>query len=143
MYALLSSLSELPIKQYIAVTGSVNQKGEIQPIGGVNEKIEGFFYTCKARGLKGNEGVMMPWQNVANLMLKDEVIEAVREGRFHIYPVKTIDEGIEILTDVPAGIRDESGNYPENTVFYMVQKKIEKFARIAEEFDDCEQERRG
>ncbi|NLK34227.1 MAG: Lon protease family protein, partial [Gracilibacteraceae bacterium] len=143
LYALLSSLSELPIKQYIAVTGSVNQKGEIQPIGGVNEKIEGFFYTCKARGLKGNEGVMMPWQNVANLMLKDEVIEAVREGRFHIYPVKTIDEGIEILTGMASGTRDESGNYPENTVFYMVQKKIEKFARIAEEFDDCEQERRG
>lgn len=143
LYALLSSLSELPIKQYIAVTGSVNQKGEIQPIGGVNEKIEGFFQTCKARGLKGNEGVMIPWQNVSNLMLKDEVIEAVREGSFHIYPVKSIDEGIEILTDTVAGIRDENGNYPENTVFNMVQKKIEKFARIAEEFDDPEQERRG
>ena len=143
LYALLSSLSELPIKQYIAVTGSVNQKGEIQPIGGVNEKIEGFFQTCKTRGLKGNEGVMIPWQNVDNLMLKDEVIEAVREGKFHIYPVKTIDEGIEILTGTASGTRDESGNYPENTVFYLVQKKIEKFARIAEEFDDCEQERKA
>jgi len=142
LYALLSSLSELPVKQYIAVTGSVNQKGEVQPIGGVNEKIEGFFQTCKTRGLKGNEGVMIPWQNVDNLMLKDEVIEAVREGMFHIYPVKSIDEGIEILTDVPAGTRDESGNYPENTVFHLVQKKIEKFAKIAEEFDDCDQERR-
>ncbi|HOM42691.1 MAG TPA: Lon protease family protein, partial [Bacillota bacterium] len=142
LYALLSSLSELPVKQYIAVTGSVNQKGEVQPIGGVNEKIEGFFQTCKTRGLKGNEGVMIPWQNVDNLMLKDEVIEAVREGMFHIYPVKSIDEGIEILTDVPAGTRDESGNYPENTVFHLVQKKIEKFAKIAEEFDDCEQERK-
>ena len=85
---------------------------------------------------------MIPWQNVDNLMLKDEVIEAVREGMFHIYPVKKIEEGIEILTDVPAGTRDESGNYPENTVFHLVQKKIEKFARIAEEFDDCDQERR-
>ncbi len=142
LYALLSSLSELPIKQYIAVTGSVNQKGEVQPIGGANEKIEGFFQTCKARGLKGNEGVMIPWQNVANLMLKDEVIEAVREGMFHIYPVKSIDEGIEILTGVPAGTRDENGNYPENTVFCMVQTKIEKFARIAEEFDEPDPEHR-
>lgn len=140
LYALLSSLSELPIKQYIAVTGSVNQKGEIQPIGGVNEKIEGFFQTCKARGLKGNEGVMIPWQNVANLMLKDEVIEAVREGSFHIYPVKSIDEGIEILTDTAAGIKDENGIYPENTVFNMVQKKIEKFVRIAEEFEESDHE---
>jgi len=143
LYALLSSLSELPVKQYIAVTGSVNQKGEVQPIGGVNEKIEGFFQTCKTRGLKGNEGVMIPWQNVDNLMLKDEVIEAVREGMFHIYPVKSIEEGIEILTDTASGTRDEKGSYPENTVFYLVQKKIEKFAKIAEEFDDCEQERRG
>ncbi len=143
LYALLSSLAELPMKQYIAVTGSVNQKGEIQPIGGVNEKIEGFFQTCKARGLKGYEGVMIPWQNVVNLMLKDEVIEAVREGKFHIYPVKNIDEGIEILTDVSAGVRDEKGNYPEDTIYYKVQKKIEKFARIAEEFDESDQEQKA
>lgn len=139
LYALLSSLAELPIKQYIAVTGSVNQRGEIQPIGGVNEKIEGFFQTCMARGLKGNEGVIIPWQNVVNLMLKDEVIEAVREGRFHIYPVKSVDEGIEILTDMTPGTKDESGSYPENTIYYIVQKKIEKFARIAEEFEEAEQ----
>jgi len=135
LYALLSSLSDIPIKQYIAVTGSVNQKGEIQPIGGVNEKIEGFFQTCKARGLKGNEGVMIPHQNVVNLMLNDEVVEAVKQGKFHIYPVKTIEEGIEILTDVPAGEMDEHGYYPEGTVYYKVQKKIEKYARIVEEFD--------
>lgn len=135
LYALLSSLSEVPIKQYLAVTGSVNQKGEIQPIGGVNEKIEGFFQTCKARGLKGCEGVMIPHQNVVNLMLNDEVANAVRDGQFHIYPVRTIEEGIEILTDVPAGTRDENGNYLENTIFYKVQKKIEKYARIVEEFD--------
>ncbi|HOR86241.1 MAG TPA: AAA family ATPase [Bacillota bacterium] len=138
LYALLSSLAELPVKQYIAVTGSVNQKGEVQPIGGVNEKIEGFFQTCKARGLRGNEGVMIPWQNVVNLMLKDEVIEAVKEGKFHIYPVKNIEEGIEILTGRIAGTKDESGAYPEDTIYYAVQKKIEKFARIAEEFDDAE-----
>lgn len=142
LYALLSSLAELPIKQHIAVTGSVNQKGEIQPIGGVNEKIEGFFQTCKARGLKGDEGVIIPWQNVINLMLNDEVVEAVREGRFHVYPVKSIDEGIEILTDVAAGNRDENGNYPEDSVYYKVQKKIEKFARIAEEFEELEQEQK-
>lgn len=135
LYALLSSLSEIPVKQNIAVTGSVNQRGEIQPIGGANEKIEGFFQTCKVRGLKGNEGVMIPHQNVVNLMLNDEVVEAVREGKFHIYPVETIEQGIEILTDVPAGERDENGCYPEGTVFYKVQKKIEKYARIVEEFD--------
>ncbi|MGE5632131.1 MAG: Lon protease family protein [Caulobacteraceae bacterium] len=135
LYALLSSLSEIPLKQYIAVTGSVNQKGEIQPIGGANEKIEGFFETCKARGLRGDEGVIIPHQNVVNLMLNDEVIDAVKAGKFHIYPVRTIDEGIEILTDVPAGKRDENGDYPEGTVFYKVQKKIEKYARIVEEFD--------
>lgn len=136
LYALLSSLAELPVKQYIAVTGSVNQKGEIQPIGGVNEKIEGFFQTCKARGLKGNEGVIIPLQNVVNLMLKDEVIEAVREGKFHIYPVKRIEEGIEILTDAVAGTRDRNGKYPQGTVYFRAKEKIEKFARIAEEFEE-------
>lgn len=135
LYALLSSLSGVPIKQYIAVTGSVNQKGIIQPIGGVNEKIEGFFETCKHRGLTGKEGVMIPHQNVVNLMLNDEVIEAVEEGLFHIYPVTTIEEGIEILTDMPAGSIDEDGRYPEGTLYNLVQKKIEKYARLVEEFD--------
>ncbi len=135
LYALLSNLSEVPIKQYIAVTGSVNQKGEIQPIGGVNEKIEGFFETCKHRGLKGCEGVMIPHQNIVNLMLNDEVIKAVEEGKFHIYPVKTIEEGIEILTDMPAGTPDISGNYKEGTLYYLVRKKVEKFAKIAEQFE--------
>lgn len=136
LYALLSSLSEIPIKQYIAVTGSVNQKGEIQPIGGVNEKIEGFFQTCKHRGLKGCEGVMIPHQNVINLMLSEEVIKAVEEGKFHIYPVKTIEEGIEILTDMPAGIPDADGFYEEGTLYHLVQNKIEKFAKIAEQFEE-------
>ncbi len=132
LYALLSALSEVTIKQYIAVTGSVNQKGEVQPIGGVNEKIEGFFQTCKYRGLRGNEGVIIPYQNVVNLMLNDEVREAVKEGKFHIYPVKTIEEGIEILTDFPAGKADKDGNYSEGSIYYLVKKKIEKFAKIAE-----------
>lgn len=102
LYAILSSLSGIPLKQYIAVTGSVNQKGEIQPIGGATEKIEGFFSVCRLKGLNGSQGVMIPHQNVDNLMLNDEVVEAVAQGQFHIYPVKTIDEGIEILTGVPA-----------------------------------------
>lgn len=138
LYALLSSLSEVPIKQYISVTGSVNQKGEIQPIGGVNDKIEGFFQTCKARGLSGQEGVIIPHQNVVNLMLNEEVVEAVRQNKFHIYAIKNVEEGIEILTDVPAGRKNEKGEYPENSVFYKVQKKLEKYARIMEdiEFDE-------
>ena len=138
LYALLSSLSEVPIKQYIAVTGSVNQKGEIQPIGGVNEKVEGFFQTCKAKGLKGNEGVIIPHQNVVNLMLSDEVVEAVKEGKFHVYAVENVEAGIEILTDLPAGQKDEGGNYPENSIFYKVQKKLEKYARIMECVDEAE-----
>lgn len=135
LYALMSSLAEVPIKQYIAVTGSVNQKGEIQPIGGVNEKIEGFFQTCKARGFTGKEGVMIPHQNVVNLMLDDEVLDAVKEGKFHVYAIRNVEEGIELLTDMPAGQRDENGVYPENTVFYRVQKKLEKYARIMEEVE--------
>jgi lon-related putative ATP-dependent protease len=136
LYALLSSLAEVPVKQYIAVTGSVNQRGEIQPIGGVNEKIEGFFQTCKARGLKGNEGVMIPHQNVVNLMLNDEVLEAVKQGDFHVYAIKDVTEGIELLTDMPAGLKNEEGEYSEETVFYKVQKKLEKYARIMEEIEE-------
>ncbi|MGB7605819.1 MAG: ATP-binding protein [Lutisporaceae bacterium] len=138
LYALLSSLSEVPIKQCISVTGSVNQRGEIQPIGGVNDKIEGFFQTCKVRGLSGQEGVVIPHQNVVNLMLNEEVVEAVRQNKFHIYAIKSVEEGIEILTDVPAGRKNEKGEYPENSVFYKVQKKLEKYARIMEdiEFDE-------
>jgi len=135
LYALLSSLSEIPIKQYIAVTGSVNQRGEIQPIGGVNDKIEGFFQTCKVRGLSGQEGVIIPYQNVVNLMLDEEVVEAVRQNKFHIYAIKNVEDGIEILTDMPAGHRNEKGQYPENSVFYNVQKKLEKFARIMEDIE--------
>jgi len=128
LYALLSALAQIPIKQSIAVTGSVNQYGEVQPIGGVNEKIEGFFDACKARGLTGSEGVAIPASNVKHLMLRHDIVEASREGKFHIYPVKTIDEGIEILTGTPAGERDEAGNFPEGTVNYQVEKRLKEFA---------------
>lgn len=130
LYAILSSLSEVPIKQNLAVTGSVNQKGEIQPIGGATHKIEGFFELCKARGLTGQQGVLIPHQNVRNLTLKEEIIEAVEKGLFHIYPVKTINEGIEILTGVTAGEKDEFGNYPQGTINYLVSEKLKKYSDI-------------
>lgn len=133
LYALLSSLSELPIKQNLAVTGSVNQKGEIQPIGGVTDKIEGFFNICKLRGLTGDQGVMIPYQNIKNLNLSDEVIKAVKDGNFHVYPVKTIDEGIEILTGVPAGKKNKDGNYPAGTVNYLVNEKLKKYSEAGKE----------
>ncbi|UCH94794.1 MAG: ATP-dependent protease, partial [Candidatus Aminicenantes bacterium] len=117
-----------PLRQDTAVTGSVNQKGEIQPIGGVNQKIEGFFEVCRAAGLTGSQGVMVPHQNVVDLMLKEEVIQAVKKGKFHIYPVKTIDEGIEILTGVTAGARKKDGTYPEDTVNHLVDQKLQEYA---------------
>jgi predicted ATP-dependent protease len=128
LYAILSSLSDVPLKQTIAVTGSVNQKGEIQPIGGVNHKIEGFFQVCSAKGLNGGQGVLIPHQNLRNLMLREEVIEAVRQGQFHIYAVKTIDDGIEVLTGVEAGERKEDGAYPEGSINFLVNKRLTEMA---------------
>ncbi len=128
LYAILSSLAEVPIKQGIAVTGSVNQKGEIQPIGGVTYKVEGFFELCKARGLTGEQGVIIPYQNIKNLVLKDEVIEAVREGKFHIYPIKTIDEGVEILMGIPAGKKLENGFFERGTLHEKVYNKLRQYA---------------
>ena len=130
LYGLLSSLSEIPIKQSIAVTGSVNQKGQIQPIGGVNEKIEGYFQVCKERGLDGTHGVMIPIQNMDNLQLSDEIIQAVKNKKFHIYSVSTIEEGIEVLTGVPAGKKDKNGKFPAGTINYLVYKKLKKYADI-------------
>ena len=130
LYALLSSLSNVPINQSIAVTGSVNQNGEIQPIGGVNEKIEGFYQVCKMRGLDGNHGVMIPIQNVMNLNLSDE---AVKNEKFHIYAISSIDEGIEILTGVPAGKKDKFGHFPSGTINYLVYEKLKKYAEISKE----------
>ncbi|WP_340151148.1 ATP-binding protein [uncultured Sneathiella sp.] len=135
LYALLSALADIPIKQSLAVTGSVNQFGEVQAIGGVNEKIEGFFDLCNFRGLTGEQGVMIPESNVKNLMLKDEVIEAAKKGKFHIYPVRSIDEGIEILTGVAAGQQDESGSYLPETVNGRVKARLEAFADAARKYN--------
>jgi lon-related putative ATP-dependent protease len=134
LYAILSSLSGLPIKQSLAVTGSVNQKGEVQAIGGVNEKIEGFFEVCKAKGFTGQQGVMIPASNVQNLMLKEEVVDAVKAGKFHVYSVKTIDEGIEVLTGVKAGERRKDGTFEEDTVNYRVDKQLKGMAEKLKDF---------
>ena len=127
LYAILSSLAEIPLKQGIAVTGSVNQNGEIQAIGGVNQKIEGHYDVCQLKGLTGAQGVMIPRANTRHLMLRSDVIDAVKAGRFHIYAVGTIDDGIEVLTGVPAGERDNAGRYPDGSVNDRVQKKLQQF----------------
>ena len=134
LYSILSALSGLPIKQNLAVTGSVNQKGEVQAIGGVNEKIEGFFEVCKLRGLTGRQGVMIPESNVQNLMLKEEVVDAVKAGKFSIFSVKTIDEGIEVLTGTKAGQKRADGTYEEGTVNYLVDKQLRDMADKLKEF---------
>lgn len=127
VYALLSALSGAPITQQLAVTGSVNQNGEVQPIGGVNEKIEGFYDVCKAKGLTGKQGVMIPAKNIEDLMLKQEIVDVVKKKRFHIYPVTTIDEGIEILTGVKAGKKTKAG-YEKGSINYLVEKKLKEYA---------------
>jgi len=134
-YALISGISGIPLKQGIAVTGSINQKGEIQPIGGVNEKIEGFYSVCKIKGLTGNQGVIIPKKNLTHLMLKEEVVEAIRHGRFHVWAVKDVDEGIEILTGIPAGKPDGNGKYPEGTVNAAVAKKLMELAKKSKEIE--------
>jgi lon-related putative ATP-dependent protease len=138
LYALLSSLADVPINQGIAVTGSVNQRGQIQPIGGVTWKVEGFYEVCKAKGLTGDQGVMMPIQNVRHLMLREEVVEAVQNGKFHLWPVSTIDEGIEILTGMPAGVKDSQGNYPPVSIHGRVAHKLATFAESVREFQTPE-----
>ncbi|ABG04876.1 ATP-dependent protease, putative [Rubrobacter xylanophilus DSM 9941] len=124
LYALLSAISGVPLKQSLAVTGSVNQHGDVQAIGGVNEKIEGFFDICRRRGLTGEQGVVIPRSNVQHLMLRRDVVEAVERGEFHIYPVRTVDEGMELLTGLPAGEPDEEGRFPEDTVNGMVERRL-------------------
>ena len=132
LYALLSSLADLPVRQGIAVTGSVDQHGRVQPVGGVTYKIEGFYETCKRQGLTGDQGVIIPAANVRNLMLRPEVVKAVAEGKFHIYPIATVDEGIEVLTGVPAGEPDEEGRFPEGTVHARVLARLQEFNRRLE-----------
>ena len=134
VYALLSSLAGVPIKQGVAVTGSVNQHGEIQPIGGVNQKVEGYYGVCKAIGLTGDQGVVIPMQNIKNLMLRYDLIDAVKAGRFHIYAVSSVDEGIELLTGIPAGVRVD-GSYPEGTIHHRVEKRLKEFAACLKKLD--------
>ena len=140
IYALLSVLSGVPLRQDVAVTGSVNQLGQIQPVGGVNEKIEGFFDVCRLRGLTGTQGVIIPKQNVQDLMLRDDVVEAVRDGRFHIYAIENVDEGIEILTGRSAGRRLEDGSYEEGSVNRAVDEALQRLAESGRAFA-CEDSR--
>jgi predicted ATP-dependent protease len=130
----LSSLADVPARQSLAITGSVNQNGQVQAIGGVNEKIEGFFDVCGTAGLSGEQGVIVPAANVKHLMLKREVVEAAEAGRFHIYPVETVDEAIELLTGLPAGERDQEGRYPEGSFNHLVEERIIAFSEKARRF---------
>jgi len=131
---LLSAIATIPIKQNFALTGSVNQHGQVQPIGGVNEKIEGFFDVCKRKGLTGEQGVLIPHTNVEHLMLRHDVVEAVAEGRFHIYPIETVDQAIEMLTGISAGELNKQGKYPKGSVNYQVAARLEEYAEIKHEF---------
>jgi len=128
IYAILSSLSGVPIKQNIAVTGSINQKGEVQAIGGVNEKIEGFYDCCRKKGLTGKQGVIIPQSNVKDLMLRKDLVEAVKKGKFYVYSVNNIDEGMEILTDKKAGQANTGGRYPKGTINYLVNERLQQLA---------------
>lgn len=134
LVVLLSSLSGIPIKQSFAITGSVNQKGQIQPIGGVNEKVEGFFEVCKAKGITGEQGVIIPYQNVKNLMLKKEVVQAIKDKQFHIYPAESVNQVIELLTGKEAGNRGSTGKFKTGTVNYLVDKKLREFAEDYRKF---------
>lgn len=141
IYALLSSLSGVPIKQYIAVTGSLNQKGEVQAIGGVNQKIEGFYDCCRKKGLTGRQGVMIPESNVIDLMLRKDVVEAVKKGKFYVYSVKTIDEGIEILTGKKAGEKKQDGTYPKGTINALVDERLRELAEGLKNFGEEDKEK--
>ena len=140
LYALLSAIAGAPIKQSLAVTGSVDQHGRVQAIGGVNEKIEGFFDLCQARGLTGNQGVLIPATNVKHLMLRQDVVDAADAGQFHIYPVETIDQGIELLTGIPAGERDSKGKYPKGTVNRMVEDRLIAISKKRQAFERANRE---
>jgi predicted ATP-dependent protease len=134
LYALLSALAEAPIRQCMAVTGSVNQFGEVQPIGGVNEKIEGFFDICKSRGLTGEQGVLIPYSNRPHLMLRPDIVDAARAGKFHVYAVTSIDQGIAILTGIPAGMRGPDGAFPRDSINGRIEAKLTAFAKARQAF---------
>ncbi len=131
LFALLSAIGELPVRQDIAVTGSVNQMGDIQPVGGINEKISGFFSICEKMGLTGHQGVVIPKQNVKSLILPDNIVAAIREGKFHLYPISTIDEGMEILTLRPSGERNQKGNFPQNTINRIIEDRLRKLYELS------------
>jgi ATP-dependent Lon protease len=135
IYALLSALSDLPLRQDVAVTGSINQRGDIQAIGGVNEKIEGFFDVCRIRGLNGSQGVLIPSANVEDLMLREDILEAVGSGKFHIWPASRVEQGIELLTGTPAGSRNRSGKFEQGTVFARVDERLQEMARLMKDYD--------
>ena len=126
-------MSDIPIRQDLAVTGSVNQKGEVQAIGGVNQKAEGFFDVCRMQGLTGKQGVLIPESNVNDLMLRKDVVAAIEAGKFHIYPVRTVEEGIEILTGVPAGVQDDEGKSPPDSVYGRVDARVREMAKAVKE----------
>jgi lon-related putative ATP-dependent protease len=140
LFALLSALAKTPIHQGIAVTGSVSQKGEIQVVGGVTRKVEAFFEICKHKGLNGRQGVIIPEKNVRNLMLKQEVIDSVKAGKFHIWPISTVEQGIEILTGIDAGALQPDGTYPEDTIFRKVDDRFLELAEIVKKFAEEEEE---
>jgi len=135
IYALVSALSGLPLRQDIAVTGSINQQGDIQAIGGVNEKIEGYFDVCRIKGLTGTQGVMIPEANVEDLMLREDVLDAVTSGKFHVWPVGKIEQGIEILTNVSAGGKNGTGRFDAGTVFSLVDERLREMAKTLKEFE--------
>jgi lon-related putative ATP-dependent protease len=141
-YALISSIAGIPLKQSIAVTGSMDQNGEVQPIGGVNEKIEGFFELCKERGLDGTHGVIIPKRNLKHLMLRQDVVEAVKNGKFFIYPIERVEEGLEILTGMPAGELLPDGSYPEGTINYLVMKRLTEISEALKEKKEEKEEKK-
>ena len=143
MYALLSSIAGVPLKQSFAVTGSMDQNGDVQPIGGVNQKIEGFFDLCKSRGLDGSHGVIIPRRNVKNLMLKQEVVDALKDGKFTIYSMDKMEEGLEILTGMTAGAMNADNTYPENTVNHLVMKRLTEISEALETKKDKDEEPSG
>ncbi len=134
LYAIISDLADVPLRQDVAVTGSVNQKGDVQPVGGINEKVEGFYYTCKARGLNGEQGVIIPDKNLDNLMLNDEVIEAAEAGNFHVWVMQDVREGLELLTGMPAGDRTEDRGFPEDSVFGKADRRLRRMAKNLRHF---------
>jgi len=139
IYALFSAIANIPIKQSIAITGSVNQKGDIQPIGGVVEKITGFYEICKDRGFTGEQGIIIPEQNIKNLMLNNEIVDAVKHGKFTIYAIKNIDKGAEILMGLPAGKLNSKGKYPEDSLYGKVIERIIALDKASNKSKDKEQ----